>query len=590
MPLDNVKLHLVDSYDKASELMQWLGTQDAADSIAVDTETTGLVHGKDYVRMAQVGGFVNGWSIPWHLWSGLFHEIIKRYEGNFDLYHAKFDYGMLKLDPTSPIEIPRYRIHDAMLSAHINEPHMSKALKSQASRHIDSAAGGLQMKLDNTVWTWKTIPWDYEPYWTYAALDTVLTKHVFEYHYPTVMREAPEAYELERAYQWVAYDMERYGAHIDVEYAKKKYDAFIKYVDDAEKWIWDNYNVKAGSNAAIIKVLEAAGFSFTKATKSGAKALDQDVLGEIDHPLAQTVLKRRKLQKLATTYLRHFIDEVDSNDCIHPSLNTLGARTSRMSMSEPNLQNLPRKSELNPAATTIRNSITTRYGDKGRLLMCDFDQIEMRLMAHMSKDPGLIAAFMSDNDFFVQLARQIYQDDTITKKDPRRQITKNAGYSEIYGAGIAKFAVTAGVDEQQAGIVKGRWNQLYPGTKRYSDYVQTVAWTHQRTEGQPYIRSPITNRKQIADVNKIYPLVNYSIQMFAAEVFKQKQLALAAAGLDKFMVIPVHDEIILDVPEEDVPEVVEVLKRVMNDTESFSVPITASVSHGKRWGEKEDLI
>lgn len=593
MGLERVQLHLVDNFEKAQELMSWLGSRDAAGMLAVDLETTGFVRRKDTIKLAQLGGFEHGWSVPWHLWPGLVQDALGRYcadpSNRILMHNKKFDYGHLAVDARIPIILPRGSVYDTMIMSHIREPHMSKALKSQAARHIDAAAAGLQVSFAKTDWTWETVPWDYGPYWQYGALDTVLTRHLGEFHYGDVMSDSPAAFDLEDTYVWTAFDMEEYGAHIDVAYAREKFDSFMRYVDEAEKWIWETYHVKAGSNAAIIRVLQDEGHEFTATTASGALQLDKEVLGSIDHPLAQTVLRRRQLQKLATTYLSHFIHEVDANDCIHPSLNTLGARTSRMSMSDPNLQNLPRKSERNPAATTIRNSVTTRYGDRGWLLMCDFDQIEMRLMAHMSRDEGLRAAFMSGDDFFVALAREIFQDPTLEKKDPRRQITKNAGYSEIYGAGVAKFAKTAGITFEQADAVKRRWNQLYPGTKGYAKQVEQEAWRTQREEGMPYVRSPVTNRRQVADINKIYPLVNYSIQMFAAEVFKQKQLELAAAGLDRFMVIPVHDEIILDVPNEHVREVVSILEKVMNDTDSFSVPITASVSYGKRWGEKKDL-
>jgi DNA polymerase-1 len=590
MGLDDVQLHLVDSFDQASQMMTWLGSQDAAGCIAVDTETTGLIHGKDTVRLAQLGGFIHGWAIPYHLWPGLFREAVTRYDGDIIMHNKKFDYGMLALDSRVPVLLPRGRTKDSMVAAAVNEPHTSKALKSQASRHIDAAAAGLQVNFAKTDWTWDTVPYDYGPYWQYGALDTVLTKHLWHYHEPIFSRESPAAFDLEDSYVWTAYDMERRGVHIDIAYARQKYDSFMSYVKRAETWIWDQYRVKAGSNAAIIKILEGDGIVFDKKTASGALALDKEVLGGLDHPLAQTVLKRRQLQKLATTYLHHFITEVDSDDIIHPSINTIGARTSRVSMSEPNMQNLPRASEANPAATTIRNAITSRYGDQGRLLMCDFDQIEMRLMAHMSQDPGLTAAFKSQDDFFVSLARQIFQDETIQKKDPRRQITKNAGYATIYSAGVAKFAATAGISFEQGQIVRNRWNQLYPGTTRFAKEIDSIARANQRAEGMPYIRSPLTNRRQVADENKIYALVNYAIQMFAAEVFKLKQLEMAAAGLDKFMCIPVHDEIILDVPESDVRDVVHTLHSIMNDMETFSVPISASVSHGARWGEKEDLI
>lgn len=594
---DTMQLHLVDDFDAAWDFSQWL---EGRDWVSVDTETTGLVIGRDRVRTIQVGGLDAGWTIPVERWGGLFEDlIIKRFCADNShrvyMHNAKYDAGVLDhhgLRDGASLHVPRHLIRDTRVMAHIREPHMSTALKNQATRWVDPRSAGGQVDLDKAVknggWSWETVPVEYGPYWQYAALDAVLTAHLAMKHEPWVLDDAPKAYELEMAYTWVTEKMERYGAHIDVSYAGQKFVSFTEYVERAERWILDTYGVKAGSNAAIIKILQGEGLEFSKQTASGALALDKEVLGHIDHPLAQTVLQRRQLQKLATTYLRHFIDEVDENDCIHPSINTLGARTSRCSMERPNLQNLPRRSEANRAAQVVRNSISTRY-DGGRLLMCDFDQIEMRLMAHMSQDVGLIRAFKGDDDFFIALAREIYQDSSISdKKDKRRQVTKNAGYATIYGAGIRKFALTAGIPEDQARVVRRRWDELYPGTAQLARRVEQVAWDRQKTEGLPYVRCPITGRRQVGDVNKVYALVNFLIQGAGAALFKQKQLALDAAGLGEYMVVPVHDEIVLDVPGDVVDEAVHTLQVVMNDPDTYAVPISASVSHGLRWGEKED--
>lgn len=595
MPLPDVSLHLVDSFDEAWEFSQWL---EGRDWIACDTETTGLVIGQDRVRLIQVGGLDAGWAIPLERWGGLFEDlIIKRFCADVThkvyMHNAKFDAGMLN---HHGMFVPRGLIHDTRVMSHILEPHMSTALKNQAARHVDTDAAAGQQGLDRTMkqagWTWETVPVDFAPYWSYAALDTVLTAHLAMRHEPLVALDAPAAYELENAYTWVAERMERNGAYVDTDYARDKYDSFTRFVDEAERWVTDHYGVKPGSNAAIIRILQEAGFEFTKPTASGALALDKEVLGGIDHPLAQTVLQRRQLQKLAATYLLHFLTEVDEQSLIHPSINTLGARTSRVSMERPNLQNLPRRSDGNQAAITVRNCFRSRYhASGGRLLMCDFDQIEMRGMAILSNDPGLIGAFHSEDDFFINLARMIFNDPTLSdKKDPRRQITKNAGYAGIYGAGVAKSARTAGVAEDQMRAVRTRWDQLYPGTRGLMKTIEQLAWQRQRDEGAPYVRCPLTGRRHVADRNKVYTLVNYLIQGWAAALFKQKQLALDAAGLGEYMVVPVHDEIVLDCPADVVDDAVNVLLKTMNDPGTFSVPVSASVSHGERWGEKTDWV
>ncbi len=591
-PLRNVKLHLVNDIDGAVELMSWLGTTDCADVLGVDTETTGLGR-QDRVRLFQVGGREHGWAFAMDEWRGLARDIVKRYEGRFVLHNAPFDRDRLRHDK---IELPVTRIHDTRPMSHILTPNVSNALKNQAAMFIDPAAPAAQASLDDSLstgrneggWTWKTVPVEYGPYWRYGALDPVLTVHLYDHHWPLVQTQAPAAYDLELAVQWVTNAMEQRGAHVDVDFTRTKYHAFNEYVDRAEQWVIDTYGVKPGSNQAIVRVLQDEGVVFLKKTDSGAIALDRDVLESVDHPLAHTVLKRRQLQKLASTYLRNFMELADENGNIHPSINTLGARTSRMSMSNPNLQNLPRKSDDRPEANVIRNCITAR--DDHVLIMCDFDQIEMRILAHLSRDPGLIAAFNGPNDFFVTLARQMFHDPELQKSDPRRQITKNAGYSEIYGAGVAKFAHTANISMDEAAAVKQRWVTLYGKTKEFARQVEKFAWQAQSTGGVPFFPSPITGRRHVADRNKIYALLNYLIQGSAAELFKLKLLSLAAAGLDRYMILPVHDEIILDVPLTEAAQVAKQVLEIMNDYTTYAVPITASVSYGTRWGEKRDFL
>lgn len=487
------------------------------------------------------------------------------------------------------VSMPRSRVVDTRILSHILTPQYSTALKNVAARLVDAKAANLQFELKGTGFDWATVPIDYEPYWTYAALDTVLTYKVYEILRPRITEQGCEAaMQLEHEVTWVIRNMERYGAHIDLEVTRKKLNEFDLYVAEAGKWVKDTYGVSAGSNASIVKILQDEGYEFTKATASGAVALDKEVLGSIDHPLAQTVLARRQIQKLASTYLSHFASETDADDCIHPSINTLGARTSRMSMERPNLQNLPRKSEGDAAANTVRSCVTARPGNV--LMMCDFDQVEMRMLASMADETSMIEAFKGDTDFFVALARMIYRDETIIKSDPRRQVTKNAGYATIYGAGVAKFSATAGISLAQGQEVRTRWDALFPRVASFQNEVIALARQRLRTEGTPYVRCPVTKRYQVADAGKEYALVNFLIQGAAAAVLKRKLVELDSAGLGPYMVVPVHDEVILDIPNELAADAAETLKRVMNDADMFTVPLSASVSWGPSWGSKEAYV
>lgn len=588
--ISNVKVHLVDSVDRAFEMMRWLSNKK---TIGVDTETTGLDTQRDTVRLVQIGSSNNGWAIPWDQWNGVFSEVVRRFDGHFIMHNAKFDYSMLK---RMGVEVPTHRIRDTRIMHHILDPVKSTALKNIASRLVDPRAANPQKELDEALgkkggWTWATIPIDFTPYWSYGALDTVLTHRIYDVLWPRIEAEAPKAFEIENDVQWIIQRMEDYGVFIDHDYAVKYEQRFIEYCANVDDWCMNEYGIKPGSNKDVVHILQADGVDFVKATARGAIALDKEVLAGIDHPLAEAILNRRQLQKLASTYLKHYIHEVDENNLIHPSINTLGARTSRMSMSNPNFQNLPRKSEKNKSAEIIRNCVTTRYGNDGLLLMCDFDQIEMRGMAHLAEDQGLINAFNGSDDFFVTLARSIYRDDSIVKSDPRRQITKNAGYAKIYGAGISKFAATAGVSEQQAREVMTGFDTLFPNVPRFQKRIQNEAMQRrQETDDCGYVKCSLTGRYHMADVGKEYALVNYLTQGMAAQLFKIKLVELSNAGLDSFMMLPVHDEIILDVPKNEENNVVTVLNDIMNDKDLLSVPVTAGISSGIRWGEKQDYV
>jgi DNA polymerase-1 len=257
-----------------------------------------------------------------------------------------------------------------------------------------------------------------------------------------------------------------------------------------------------------------------------------------------------------------------------------------MSMEAPNLQNLPRRDETNRVAETVRNCVISRPDHT--LLMVDFDQIEYRLIASLSPDEKLRDAFLADEDFFTVLTRDVFGDPTIVKSDPRRQSVKNSAYALAYGAGPDKFARTAGVSGDDGTSFLNRFSATFSGVRWLQNEVNAAATKRYVEEKLAYVRSPLTRRRFVGDRGKEYAITNYLIQGFAAEVFKTKLVEMAQAGLSDFMVVPVHDEIVLDVPDEQVEDVLVTLRDIMNDDQMFKVPITAGAATGQRWGEKKD--
>lgn len=606
MSLRHVELHLVDSIDEVWALKQWMSER--RPFVAVDTETEGLQWWRHRPRLLQVGDPNAAWAIPWRDWGGAIMEVLREFDGDLVMHNAGFDVKMFEF--WSGVELPRHRIHDTRVQAHILNPNEPTGLKYLAERHVDPEAARAEKDLHGIMrrngWGWDTVPIDCRAYWGYGAMDVILTSRLHEQLHPRVLAEAPRAYDLEMATVWVLVAMERKGMHVDLDYTRRALTSFRDYVDHCAEIVREHWKVSAGSNQAVLGVLQRElgdSYKFTRLTPGGALSLDKDVLEDVrdrtGHTLAELVYVRRKHQKLASAYLENFL-ELEYDGRIHPSFNAMkrqntkgggedassgyGARTGRMSVSEPSLQNLPRRSNSNPSADVIRNCLTATPGHT--LVMCDFDQIEFRLEAHLSQDPALRAAF-GEGDFFVNLTRQIFNDPTIEKRDPRRQTTKNAGYAKIYGAGVPKFALTAGITVEEAAAFMHRLDQLYPGMNRLSQQIQDVARSRYESEQVAYVRSPLTGRRFPCDrPDKIYALTNYLIQGTAAEVLKMKDLELVRAGLGDYLVLNVHDEVICDVPDEHLEDATRVISEVMNDYQLFTVPLTASVDVAERWGGK----
>lgn len=594
--LDGIQVHLVDDVETAAECKRWLSTHD---KIALDTESTGLDKDRDRARIIQFGDARESYVVPIEYpgWGGLALELLRRYEGRYVLHNLVYDDAMIY--NALGVRLPEPRCDDTRLKTHVISSTGSLALKNLAVKHVDERAKVFQDQLGDALgkgggWTWETVPVTYEPYWSYAGVDTILTYQLDDYLDPIVQREAPASYELELAVAWVCERMERKGARIDRPYIERLAAQMQTYVEEAELWCSKHYRLYPGSNRDVIAYLQSQDVEFTRYTKTGQVCLDKYVLAEIDHPLAKVVLQRRQAQKMVSTYLSTYLDASARDGRVHPSINTVGGtgknpfepgggkgvRTGRMSASDPNLQNVPVRGH---ASKTIRRSFVP--DDDCSWVKCDADQIEMRGMAHMSGDQGMIDAFRSDGDFFVNIARQIFREPDFQKSDPRRQLVKNGGYAKIYGAGIEKFAETAGVSERVAADFMRDFDALYPGVPRWTREVERLARERLETEGEAYVRSPLTGRKHTADEKKLYPLVNYVIQGTAGEILKMKIVELDRAGLGSYMLFPVHDEIDLEVPNHELDGVLTTLKDVVNDDRLLDVPLTWSAEVGPNWGD-----
>lgn len=610
--LGNPELHLVDSVSKAEEFLRWLSQSRPLDAVSIDLETgerpgtdkKGALspwHGE--IRLAQVGDANQGWAIPWDEWAGVFYQAMNDYRGPVIAHNIAFEAKWLAVK--SRYQLPWHNAHDTMIMSQVIQPDApTHALKPLTSRLIDPRAAALQTFLDEAMvkngWTWGTIPTNFPIYWQYGALDTVITTRLFLDHFykhvkPGMQLNTP--YELEMSTRRICTQMEINGARVDLEYSAKKYQELVNYTEEAKRVAFQHYGHNIGSPSQLARAFENLGGEITKRTRGGSPSVDKEQLdlllrdGNKDvRNLAELVINVRKADKLASSYFHNFQKDA-VNGFLHPEIRTLEARTGRMSITNPALQTLPSGDPL------VRRAFLPRHDDEA-IVSSDLDQVEFRLTANFSKDQALIDLFLeadrTGGDVFTSIMRQVYKDETLTKADPRRKLIKGTVYGKLYGAGVAKMALTSGVSEGDMQEVVDAFDRTYPGVKRFQRQVEREGQERLDKEGVAYVLTG-TGRRLPADNDRLYALTNYKIQGTAAELFKQNLIKLDAADLTQYMVVPVHDEIVFSIPTPFIRDAAPVIQECMTTRDGWQVPLTAGCDFENKagqffntWGAKYD--
>jgi len=245
------------------------------------------------------------------------------------------------------------------------------------------------------------------------------------------------------------------------------------------------------------------------------------------------------------------------------------------------MQTLPRNSD-DPDSKLVRQAIIPREEDHV-LVGSDFSQIELRVIASLSEDPGLIEAFReadeTGGDLFTSSMRLVYGDPTLTKEDDRRTLVKSVMYAASYGAGVAKMAQTAGVAVEDMREVYDAVFGRFSGVKRYMKTCEREA-----KENDNWITTPF-GRKIWIDPGFEYKALNAKVQGYAGDIFKYTMVNLAQAGLVDYMVCPIHDEVLFSIPESELEEARHVIAETM-PYNNLTVPVPAEPSPGvKDWSQ-----
>jgi DNA polymerase-1 len=568
--------------EQVPDFLDWLDLQPY---IAVDTETTGLdPRAEDFeVRMIQFGSVSFAWLIELPRWLGLITDVLARFPGQIVMHHSAYDQAALA---AHGIRIPWSKVDDTLIMLRLAQPTESAKLKSAAKRLLGSDGGSqtpLLKAMKKQKWGWGDIPFDFPLYQRYAAMDVILTSRLYERSLLKDTR-ATDLYELEMDVRAVCSRMEDNGLRINPEYSDAQRRRLLNESAELKERAHEGRGVRIASTENLSRWLLAsdARRMLTKRTPRGRASVDKEVLTAIAaltfrdgaHDVARDTLRMRWVEKMASAYFENFI-ESEQDGIIHPQIETLAARTGRMSIRNPAFQTLPKPSGDSDSTLVRRAVVPLREGDV--LLSADFDQIELRIAASLSGDRGLIDGFRG-GDFFTHSARELYKDAIIDKDDPRRATAKTFWYSSLYGAGVATMATRAGVSVDRMHEIKDSVHRTYP------KFFQLQKTCEQEARTTGVVTTPMGRRLPV-DAGMLYAATNYKIQGAAGDVFKKGLVALAQAGFEDTMIIPVHDEVLFSMPLDDVPEASKIIVQSMQSN-SYTVPLTSGISEpGKNWAE-----
>ena len=583
--LSNVTMNLVETLEEAQEFLNWL--QQRRPLIAIDTESTGLSWWETrFVRLIQFGDELGGWALSADGWGAVIEQACK-YVANAGIpvamQNAKFDmHAMECMGWTTPAWAS---IIDTKILDHLCYPIRSHGLKQMGKRRFGEAAvvGDRMLKhfMNQHNLTWDTIPVDTEVYWAYGVMDTVLTaRFAMELGAEVRERGMLPAFERESAIQAIAFRMEKRGLNIDLPYTQRLKDEWrdemCSLKIQLDEWGVANPN----SKAEVLKALKVReGWDPEAFTMTGEPKLDKNVLEGMDSRIAPLVIRYKRLVKWTGSYLNHFLDE-SVDGVVFPSINTMAARTGRMSVSNPGLQTLPSKEG------SIRKCIVP---DEGKVLHAvDYEAMELRVMASMSNDPGLLQVFREGLDPHSYVASVVYglpyEELVAGQHKAQRGTAKNTQFARIYGAGAETIASTAGVPVHQIEEFMNIYDLRFPGVSKFMKEVERDGNTRLQLEGQPYVTTQY-GRWLNVEPDSIFKLVNYAIQGACADLFKDRQVLLDKMGYGDNLVMWIHDEALLQFDEGDEDSPREVAS-IMEDHEMFNVPMTTSREGPfKSWGE-----
>jgi DNA polymerase-1 len=484
--------------------------------------------------------------------------------------------------------------HDTLLESYVLEPHKAHDMDSLAQRHLGhktlsygevAGKGAKHIGFDQVSIELAT---------RYAAEDADVTYRLHEAMYPQLARDA----KLKRVYEEiempvleVLWAMERAGVLLDCDkLAAQSRELAHKLMElEAQAYALAGQPFNLNSPRQIQEILFGRlGLPVKKKTPGGAPSTDEDVLQELalDYPLPKLLLEYRMLAKLKSTYTDKLPRMVDpATGRIHTSYNQAVAVTGRLASADPNLQNIPVRTL---EGRRIREAFIAPPGCQ--LVSADYSQIELRIMAHLSQDPGLLAAFAEGQDIHRATAAEVFgvPPDEVTPE--QRRYAKVINFGLIYGMSSYGLAAQLNIERSAAQAWIDRYFARYPGVAAYMERTRELA----RSQG--YVETVFGRRLWLPEINSGSPArrqaaeraaINAPMQGTAADLIKLAMIAvhrwLGEQGFKSRLILQVHDELVLEVPEAELDDVKEALPRLMAGVARLDVPLETELGVGPNW-------
>ena len=390
--------------------------------------------------------------------------------------------------------------------------------------------------------------------------------------------------------------MEKAGITIDRAALKVFLDEVQGELDRLTARIYEEageaFNIRSAQQIGDI-LFRKLGLSSGKSTSGGQASTSQAVLEKLsgEHPVVDALLEYRKQEKMRSTYLEPLPRLADQDGRIHTTLNQTATATGRLSSSNPNLQNIPVRGDM---GRRMRTCFTAGPGMK--LISADYSQVELRVLAHYSQDPTLVAAFRNGEDIHTRTAALLYDVEPSEIGPDERRKAKTINFGLIYGMGPRKLAQDLAIPMAEAKMFIERYFARFAHIKEFFDSVEEsarelgyVTTLSGRRRPLPDMRSLSGQARALAERQAVNTLIQGSaadlIKFAMLAVFNDKELRRLKARL----LLQIHDELIVEVPEDNAQAAAERLSALMVDTASWgidlAVPLVADAGIGQNWGE-----